>query len=246
MKNAPPVNNTSTKKYTVSGFHEDDYTKLAKIAFTNVLRVSESQQYTESARQLFRAAQNNDLISLKSIAENCNMRLWEVPLRISQPNSNRNEMEHGLDRNNPVEFLEYLKSKFMDFAELEDSKDWLELVGRIFTNVTLRDGSNVLHVAAFSGSVDCAKFILEKMYVDINSGNANMETPLHYAARSTNISNFETGEVVTLAAQMCTLLLDHGADVNARNRLNMIPLDIARGCNNKEVCKVLISNGSNI
>lgn len=88
-----------------------------------------------------------------------------------------------------------------------------------------------LHVAVVQGSVPLAKILISK--------GANLEAPSEdRGARATHLAaNF--GEL-----EMLNLLLDAGADIEARDQKGQTPLLLAAATNNTEVVKVLLDRGA--
>src|SRR5262249_23205210 len=97
------------------------------------------------------------------------------------------------------------------------------------------DGFTALHLAAFFGHLDATKILLEhgsKVSEPArNQTFAQAVTPLHSAL----------GGRSTAAAQ---LLVDHGADLNARDGAGNTPLHSAAFTNNLEMVKLLLARGA--
>lgn len=74
---------------------------------------------------------------------------------------------------------------------------------------------STLHGAAGRGDIDTVYELLVEDEVDINDFDANGNTPLHWAALRGHLS-------------VVDVLLEHGADVNIRDRMNRTPLDLAK------------------
>ena len=90
------------------------------------------------------------------------------------------------------------------------------------------DGDTPLHCAAFGGQLEVARFLL-KLNVDVNSRNENGSTPLHLA-----LAGFGEGN-----PDIVWLLLDHGADVQARNFSGETASDVARAQKQQEIVQLL-------
>jgi ankyrin repeat protein len=90
------------------------------------------------------------------------------------------------------------------------------------------DGDTPLHCAALSGQLETARILLE-LGVEVNSGNEEGSTPLHYASMGRREGNPEVVQ----------LLLDHGADAQARNIYGMTASEVARGRRRKEIAQLL-------
>ncbi len=94
------------------------------------------------------------------------------------------------------------------------------------------DGWTPLHLAAFFGHPELAKALINRnAAVDALSTNAMQNTPLHAAAAG--------GSMASVA-----LLLDAGADVNARQHGGWTALHAAAQNGNHEMVKLLLSHGA--
>ncbi|MDG6904702.1 MAG: ankyrin repeat domain-containing protein [Nitrososphaerota archaeon] len=112
-----------------------------------------------------------------------------------------------------------------------------------------KDGYTALHLAAFFGHLDVAKFLIQSgAKIDIASTNAMKVTPLHSAAArnqleiselllssGANANAKQDGDFTPLHAaaqngsiEMAQLLIRHGADVNAKTKEGKRPLDMIR------------------
>ena len=90
-----------------------------------------------------------------------------------------------------------------------------------------------LHYAAFCGIHDIAAFLIVEKSQDVNArGFAKKETPLHVASRRGH-------------ADVAQLLLEHGADADARDDENCTPLLRASQYGHARVARVLVELGVN-
>ena len=90
------------------------------------------------------------------------------------------------------------------------------------------DGDAALHCAMFGGSVEATRTLLE-LNVEVNRQNSEGSTPLHRACESW------WGEF----PEVVRLLLDHGADVQVRNRNGKTAIEIARDRNRHQIVQLL-------
>ena len=90
-----------------------------------------------------------------------------------------------------------------------------------------------LHYAAFLGMHDIAAFLITEHSQDVNARGfrRQQETPLHVASRRRH-------------AHIAHLLLEHGADANARDRHKRTPLLVASEIGHVEVARVLLEHGA--
>ena len=90
------------------------------------------------------------------------------------------------------------------------------------------DGGTVLHRAAIAGRLETCRLLL-KLDVEVNSRNNEGLTPLHLAS-----AGYEKGNL-----NLVRLLLDHGADAQARNLSGKIASEVARGRSRDEIVQLL-------
>ncbi|KAF4445481.1 ankyrin repeat protein [Fusarium austroafricanum] len=76
-------------------------------------------------------------------------------------------------------------------------------------------GGNALHLAASEGKQECLEFYLDRELLrDLEAVDYNLETPMHYAARSNRCFMME-------------ILRARGANIDAKNKFGMTPLHLA-------------------
>lgn len=96
------------------------------------------------------------------------------------------------------------------------------------------DGWTPLHLAAFFGKIDAAKFLLNKgAEVNARSTNALQNMALHAAAAGRH-------------ADVIKLLIDHGASVNARQHGGWTAIHAAAQHGDLEIAKMLVAAGADI
>ncbi|CAJ1333402.1 unnamed protein product [Effrenium voratum] len=100
-------------------------------------------------------------------------------------------------------------------------------------NAKVAEDSSQLYQACASGDpVNAKRLLLVK--VDVNStSDYGGRTPLHVAC----------GCELAGAKEVVKLLLDHGADANARDKIGMTPMDITMKTGNRSIRKVLEARG---
>jgi uncharacterized protein len=94
------------------------------------------------------------------------------------------------------------------------------------------DGFSALGFAAYFSKPDVARILLENG-ADPNtpSNNSFMVTPLHSAVAAKNLA-------------ITSMLLDHGADANARQQKNITPLHSAAHNGSVDIVKLLLHHGA--
>ena len=93
------------------------------------------------------------------------------------------------------------------------------------------DGDTPLHCAAIGGQLEVAQLLL-KLNVEVNSRNVKGSTPLHLASRGSWFTKKGSAVVVRL-------LLDSGADVQARDLSGKTASEVARGLEQQEIVRLL-------
>ena len=104
-------------------------------------------------------------------------------------------------------------------------------------NAQSKNGCAPLHLAVFHGRLEVARFLLDhsaNTKLEIEGG----ETALGIVSRS----KYDSEEH---RVGMVRLLLEHGGDVNARNKNTFTPLHVAVFNGKLEVARVLLDNGAN-
>ena len=93
------------------------------------------------------------------------------------------------------------------------------------------DGDTPLHCAALGGQLEVALLLL-KLNVEVNSRNVKGLTPLHLASRGSWFTKKGSAVVVRL-------LLDSGANVQARDLSGKTASEVARGPEQQEIVRLL-------
>lgn len=92
----------------------------------------------------------------------------------------------------------------------------------------------MFHHAAFSGNIDVLKLLLsvgEKQKINLDAEDVDGWTALHYAS--------EKGH-----ADVVALLLEEGANINAKDAMKKTPLILAAAGGKEDVVKALLQHGA--
>jgi len=120
---------------------------------------------------------------------------------------------------------------------------WTERLGDLLdddpslANAWAEDGFQPLGLASFFGHVDAARFLVERG-AEVNSASRNglKVMPLHSAAA--------TGDS-DVRYELAKLLLEHGADPNARQQDDFTPLMAADQHGDERLRRLLVEHGAN-
>lgn len=134
----------------------------------------------------------------------------------------------------------------------------------IDTNVTNGDGFTFLHMACHLGHIEIAKLLIQKG-ADVNKAASNGFTPLYIACRYRQIklakfliekgahvniyvgSDFEFTPLHWVSdPNLLKMLIEKGADINARSIEDITPLHWACEENHREIAKLLIENKADV
>ena len=110
-------------------------------------------------------------------------------------------------------------------------------------NVTGLCRNTPLHSAVLYEDIEMVQILL-KYKADVNRSNGS-STPLHYASQGLQLEEGCSIDSLSLS-KIARLLLEHGADVNARNYRRSTPLHIAVEDGRVEVVQVLLEYGADV
>ncbi len=98
------------------------------------------------------------------------------------------------------------------------------------------DGFSALGLACFFGATDVIKSLLKAgANPDSSSKNLMKVSPIHSAAAN---------RAPAMALELCTILIDHGADINVAQHQGWTPLQQAAMHGQADVVKLLLANGA--
>jgi ankyrin repeat protein len=99
------------------------------------------------------------------------------------------------------------------------------------------------HVGTLGAKGDDAEPAFQVVSEYVNARDAEGKTPLHLSSDASN----PVGQNVALSrSKVARLLLEHGADVNARENDRSTPLHVAARNGRVEVVRVLLEHGANV
>jgi ankyrin repeat protein len=110
-------------------------------------------------------------------------------------------------------------------------------------NVSGRDGETPLHSAARYGDLEMVQVLLDYK-ANVNFPSLDNWTPIHYVSQGSP-SAAAPHNIPRLLHDVTRLLLERGADVNARNNGGSTPLHLAADEGTVEVIPLLFEHGAN-
>lgn len=124
--------------------------------------------------------------------------------------------------------------EIFDALKANDLTKVKALVEKNASLVNLKDeaGNTTLHIAAITGSVPIAEYLLSKG-ADINAVNTQLNTPLHDSIRNKK-------------DDISRMLIEKGCDLNNRDGIGRAPLHLAAENNCKSIVELLIAKGADI
>jgi ankyrin repeat protein len=115
-------------------------------------------------------------------------------------------------------------------GRLERLKECLRDVAAI--DAYSKDGFTALHFACYFGQPEAVRLLLEKgAKVDVVAKNAMQVMPLHSAASARSLAS-------------ASLLLEHGAAVNARQHGGWVPIHAAAQNGDRDMVELLLKHGA--
>ena len=161
--------------------------------------------------------------------------------------NNGREAIHFAAENGHVEALEFLISQgaSIDVKDVNgmDPTHWAAINGHVEVikflmskgasiNNTDSYGREPIHCAAENGHVEVIKFLISQDDTVVDKKNCEGNTPLHLA-------------VLEEKLEAIISLLEHKANVEAKNRMGLTPLDVAASKSSFNIYSLLIDIGSN-
>lgn len=107
------------------------------------------------------------------------------------------------------------------------------LTNKAFINSKARNGRTALHLAAMNGYAHLVKFLIRDHNAMIDVLTLKKQTPLHLAAASGQI-------------EVCKLLLELGANIDATDEMGEKPIHAAAQNNNSEVVQLFLQQHPNL
>ncbi len=113
------------------------------------------------------------------------------------------------------------------------------------------NGKTPLHLAVENGHAESARLLVDAG-ANLNSKDGNGCAPLHLAAQGKLIDVLDgeaRDDVIIISEdlpEIARLLIDNGADINAKGRFGATPLHEAASRGHEETTRLLISRGANV
>ena len=131
-------------------------------------------------------------------------------------------------------------------GEYESQEDGVRIAGLLLdrgvdVNAQEKNGAAPLHLASSCGKLKIAQLLLDDDDVEVDILDVQGNTPLHTVSHG----RYDTEEV---SVGLVLLLLEHSADVNARNMdwRQQTPLHLSSYTGNLAVARLLLDNGANV
>ena len=139
-------------------------------------------------------------------------------------------------------------------GDIEQVKKLISEGGDI--NVKDENGHTALHLAVINGNKTLVELLIAKG-ADIEAQNRKKQTPLTVAIKTLGEQNFKmktkkyakgipSHEYLRTAKEIVSLLIDNGADVNAKTEFDLRPLHIAAMEALPDVVELLIAKGADV
>ncbi len=135
-----------------------------------------------------------------------------------------------------------------DKLAVESQRKWIGMLVEkgVDVNVTGDNGRTGLHMASQKGKQEVASCLLEKGAQVNAKEDFSGYTPLHFAAEGVGAYTEASGLYYVPNEALVDLLIDRGADVNARSKYGATPLHIAANHLHPFVVDKLVSKGADI
>jgi ankyrin repeat protein len=179
---------------------------------------------------------NPDILQL-FLEHNADVRVCDdkgnTPLHFAAENGNLEAVQILLERDADVNSQNGHKSTPLLLASELGHPDVVQLLldHNADLSVSDADGDSPLHCAAIGGQLEVARILL-KLDVEANSRNEEGSTPLHLASKCREEEEDGSAGVVRL-------LLEYGADVQARDHSGKTASEVARGPEQQEIVRLL-------
>ena len=233
-------------------FDDDEYTPLHFAAGNGLLKLAQAllernvavdPQKEDGSTPLLRALQNgHPSVARLLLDHNANVHVQngkgDTPLHFAARNGLLEVAQILLEHNADVNSQNNHGSTPLLLASELGHPDVVQLLLDHKADLYLRDsdGDTPLHCAAFGGQLEVTLLLL-KLKVEVNSRNVEGSTPLHYA--STGSWRLPGGLAVVVR-----LLLDYGADVQARDLSGQTASGVARGPEQQEIVRLLTEHAA--
>jgi ankyrin repeat protein len=211
--------------------------KLTRVLLERIPEVVDSQNDDGSTAFLLALTSENLDIARLLLDHNPDVHVRDeygyTPLHVAVSKGYLDICQILLERNAEVNSQTHHRSTPLLLASEVGTPDLVQLFldHNADVHVCDADGDTPLHCATLGGKLEVAQLLL-KLDIEVNSRNNDGSTPLHLAS-----AGYRVGNPVILR-----LLLDHGADAQARNLNGQTASEIARGPNEQEIVQLLTQN----
>ncbi|KAN0141757.1 hypothetical protein V8E53_000219 [Lactarius tabidus] len=211
--------------------------QLARVLLERIPEVVNSQNDDGSTAFLLALKRQNHDIAWLLLDHNPDVHACDeygyTPLHVAVCNGKLDICRILLERNADVNSQNHHRSTPLLLASEYGTPDLVQLMldHNADVHVCDADGDTPLHYATLGGKVEVAQLLL-KLDIEVNSRNNKGSTPLHLASAGYRVGNPE----------IVRLLLDHGADAQARNLSGKTASEVARGPNEQEIVQLLTQN----
>jgi ankyrin repeat protein len=211
--------------------------KLTRVLLERIPEVVNSRNDDGSTAFLLALKRQNPDIARLLLDHNPDVHVHDergyTPLHVAVRTGHLDICRILLERNAEVNSQTHYRSTPLLFASGCGTPDLVQLLLDHNANVHVcdADGDTPLHRAAITGRLEVARLLL-KFDIEVNSRNNEGSTPLHLASKGYSEGN----------PDIVRLLLDHGADKQARNLSGKTASEVARGPKRQEIVQLLTQN----
>jgi ankyrin repeat protein len=212
--------------------------KLTRVLLERIPEVVNSQNDEGSTAFLLALKRQNPDIARLLLDHNPDVHVRDelgyTPLHVAVRNGHLDICRVLLERNADVNSQTHHRSTPLLLASEHGTPDLVQLFldHNADVHVCDADGDTPLHCASIAGRLEVARLLLLKLDIEVNSRNNEGSTLLHLASAGYEVGN----------PDIVRLLLDHGADAQARDLSGQTASEVACGPNRQEIVQLLTQN----